>query len=166
MAKVWMPVEDGEITTFLVVDDNGKTLGVFAGDDYTDWYATADLPDEIRLCRQVEAAPLTQQQQPNADGLLPCQKCGGASSYMWRGANGGEHKYECRKCDTETAWNHTQAEAEKEWNRRAPQQPAMPQDLRLELSYLLQASGVAGKKPSRELREWVKTLQARTTDME
>lgn len=63
MAKVWMPVEDGEITTFLVVDDNGKILGVYAGDDYTDWYATEELPDNIRLCRQVEAAPLTQQQR-------------------------------------------------------------------------------------------------------
>lgn len=48
--QVWKPVEDGEVTSFAYVDNGGKLLGVFAGDDYTDWYATEDLPDDIRLC--------------------------------------------------------------------------------------------------------------------
>lgn len=55
MSKRWEPVEDGEATSFTYVDNGGKLLGVFAGDDYTDWYAMDELPDNIRLCRQVEA---------------------------------------------------------------------------------------------------------------
>ena len=55
MTKRWEPVEDGEATSFTYVDNGGKLLGVFAGDDYTDWYAMDELPDNIRLCRQVEA---------------------------------------------------------------------------------------------------------------
>lgn len=57
----WEPVEDGEIGSFMYVDNGGKLIGVFAGDDYTDWYATDELPDDIRLCRRTTA-----QQQPAA----------------------------------------------------------------------------------------------------
>jgi predicted transcriptional regulator len=57
----WEPVEDGEISSFAYVDNGGKLIGVYAGDDYTDWYATEDLPDNIRLCRrttpQTEVTP-------------------------------------------------------------------------------------------------------------
>lgn len=49
---VWEPIEDGEVSSFMYVDNGGKLIGVFAGDDYTDWYATEDLPDHIRLCQR------------------------------------------------------------------------------------------------------------------
>ena len=66
---VWMPLEDGEYDSFVYVDNGGKLLGVFAGDDYTDWYATHDLPDDIRLCRAMPApapapAPFDVEVQP------------------------------------------------------------------------------------------------------
>lgn len=48
----WEPLPDGEVSSFMYVDNGGKLLGVYAGDDYTDWYATEDLPDDIRLCRK------------------------------------------------------------------------------------------------------------------
>ena len=48
----WEVVPDGEVSSFMYVDNGGKLLGVYAGDDYTDWYATEDLPDHIRLCRK------------------------------------------------------------------------------------------------------------------
>jgi Lar family restriction alleviation protein len=62
-AKRWVPVEDGEISSFMYVDNGGKLLGVFAGDDYSDWYATEDLPDHIRLCvdSQYTTTPTGQQ---------------------------------------------------------------------------------------------------------
>lgn len=49
----WEPLPDGEYDSFMYVDNGGKLLGIFAGDDYSDWYATHDLPDNIRLCRRV-----------------------------------------------------------------------------------------------------------------
>lgn len=49
---VWTPVEDGQVTSFLHIENDGSHVAVFAGDDYTDWYATEDLPDDIRLCRR------------------------------------------------------------------------------------------------------------------
>jgi len=57
LAQRWQPLPDGEITSFTYVDNGGKLLGVYAGDDYTDWYATEDLPDDIRLCRLVTQEP-------------------------------------------------------------------------------------------------------------
>jgi len=57
LAQTWQPLPDGEITSFTYVDNGGKLLGVYAGDDYTDWYATEDLPDDIRLCRLVTQEP-------------------------------------------------------------------------------------------------------------
>ena len=50
LAQTWQPLPDGEVTSFAYVDNGGKVLGVYAGDDYTDWYATEDLPDDVRLC--------------------------------------------------------------------------------------------------------------------
>lgn len=51
-ASEWQPLPDGEVGPFTYVDNGGKLLGVFAGDDYSDWYATDDLPDDIRLCQR------------------------------------------------------------------------------------------------------------------
>jgi len=56
LAQTWQPLPDGEVGSFTYIDNGGKSLGVYAGNDYTDWYATDDLPDNIRLCRLVERA--------------------------------------------------------------------------------------------------------------
>lgn len=56
VAQEWEPVADGDITSFLSIQDGGETIGVFAGEEYSDWYATEHLPDDVRLCRRTPAA--------------------------------------------------------------------------------------------------------------
>ncbi len=51
MSKIWKPVEDGDLHSFLAVQDNGETVAVFVNDDYG--YAEESLPDDLRLCRLV-----------------------------------------------------------------------------------------------------------------
>ena len=46
----WQPIEDGNISSFMYVDNGGKLVGIYGGDDTNDWYATEDLPDGIRVC--------------------------------------------------------------------------------------------------------------------
>lgn len=52
-AGEWRPVGDGEVSSFMYVDNGGKLLGVYAGNEYSDWYATEDLPNHIRLCEYI-----------------------------------------------------------------------------------------------------------------
>lgn len=55
-ASQWQPVDDGDITSFLSIQDGGETIGVFVGEEYSDWYATEHLPTNVRLCRRTPAA--------------------------------------------------------------------------------------------------------------
>jgi len=71
LAQTWQPLPDGEVSSFIYIDNGGKLLGVFAGDDYTDWYATEDLPDNIRLCRLVERAEPQSNGWKSANESLP-----------------------------------------------------------------------------------------------
>lgn len=48
----WQPVEDGDLHSFLAVQDNGETIAVFVNDDYG--YAEEALPDNVRVCRLVQ----------------------------------------------------------------------------------------------------------------
>ena len=56
LSQTWQPLPDGEVSSFMYIDNGGKLLGVYAGSEYSDWYATEDLPDDVRLCRLVERA--------------------------------------------------------------------------------------------------------------
>lgn len=95
----WQPLPDGEVTAFSYVDNGGKLLSVFAGDDYSDWYATEELPDDIRLCR-LQAQPLPQPPMPD-----DVREAIEVALYFLRSSDRTEmHGNQSERIDTALAW--------------------------------------------------------------
>lgn len=68
MGKVWMPVEDGAITSFIRIENNGQWIKVYPPSNFNDYPEIARLPDDLRLCRLTNDAAVDMPRYSHRNG--------------------------------------------------------------------------------------------------
>lgn len=95
----WIPVDDGDINTWVSAENNGRHIGVYVDDDR---YAEEDLPEGYALCRLVTV------EVPDAPVVAVPDWSTAPTWAMWwaMDEDGGAYWYEKQPELEDEAWNN------------------------------------------------------------